>query len=54
LTVVHQALTDNTHATVSFIARYRADGRVHRLIETSRFERETDGDGLWRWFYVGG
>jgi SEC-C motif domain protein len=54
LTVVHQALTDDTHATVSFIARYRADGRVHRLVETSRFVREISDNGLMRWFYVDG
>ncbi len=54
LTVVHQELTDDTHTKVSFIARYRADGRVYRLIETSRFERETGDDGLLRWFYVDG
>ncbi len=38
-----------TVATVEFVARYRADGRGHRLHEISRFVRE---DG--RWFYVAG
>ncbi|MBI2308542.1 MAG: SEC-C domain-containing protein [Rhodocyclales bacterium] len=36
-------------AIVEFVARYRADGRGHRLHETSRFVRE---DG--RWYYVDG
>lgn len=36
-------------ATVEFIARYRVDGRAHRLHETSRFVREAG-----RWFYVEG
>ncbi|MBS1140795.1 MAG: motif protein [Proteobacteria bacterium] len=41
--------TDENHATVEFVARYRIDGRGHRLHEISRFVRE---DG--RWFYVDG
>jgi SEC-C motif-containing protein len=36
-------------ATVEFVARYRIEGRAHRLHETSRFVRE---DG--RWFYLDG
>lgn len=40
---------DETHATVSFVARSKFGGRAHRLQETSRFVRE---DG--RWFYVDG
>ena len=36
-------------ATVEFVARYKIDGRAHRLHEVSRFVRE---DG--RWFYVDG
>ena len=40
---------DETHATVEFVARYRIDGRGHRLHELSRFVRE---DG--RWYYVDG
>lgn len=35
-----------TTATVEFVARYRADGRGHRLHEISRFERE---HGAWRY-----
>ena len=37
------------HARVEFVARYRIDGRGHRLHEDSAFVRE---DG--RWFYVDG
>ncbi|HEX5803913.1 MAG TPA: YchJ family metal-binding protein [Azospira sp.] len=40
---------DGDRAVVEFVARYRADGRGHRLHETSRFVRE---DG--RWYYVDG
>jgi SEC-C motif-containing protein len=40
---------DTDHATVEFIARYKVNGRAHRLHEVSRFVRE---DG--RWFYVDG
>ena len=40
---------DDAHAVVEFVARFRVDGRGHRLHETSRFVRE---DG--RWYYVDG
>ena len=40
---------DETHATVEFVARYRIDGRGHRLHELSRFVREDE-----RWYYVDG
>lgn len=40
---------DTDHATVEFVARYKVNGRAHRLHEVSRFVRE---DG--RWFYVDG
>lgn len=43
------AATDDHHATVEFVARYRQQGRAVRLHERSRFVRE---DG--RWFYVDG
>ena len=36
----------STHAEVVFIARYRLDGRVHRLAEHSRFVLEQG-----RWLY---
>jgi SEC-C motif-containing protein len=44
---VEPALGDATGlAVVEFVARYRADGRGHRLHEISRFKRE---DGEWRY-----
>ena len=36
-------------ARVEFVARYRIDGRAHRLHEVSRFVREAG-----RWYYVDG
>ena len=49
LTIRQHAQHDADHATVAFIARYKINGRAHRLQEISRFVRE---DG--RWFYVDG
>jgi SEC-C motif-containing protein len=40
---------DADHALVEFVARYKVNGRAHRLHELSRFVRE---DGCW--FYVDG
>jgi len=40
---------DADHAIVEFVARYKVNGRVHRLHEVSRFMQK---DG--RWFYVDG
>ncbi|MGK5005278.1 YchJ family protein [Janthinobacterium sp. LB2P70] len=39
--------------SVEFVARYKVNGRVHRLHEVSRFVREA-GDGGMRWFYLDG
>jgi len=39
--------------TVEFVARYRVDGRGHRLHEVSRFVREHSG-GESRWYYLDG
>ena len=39
--------------TVEFVARYKINGRAHRLHEVSRFVREHSG-GAARWFYVDG
>jgi len=36
-------------ASVEFVARYKTNGRAHKLHETSRFVRE---DG--RWYYIDG
>lgn len=44
----HARETDD-HSTVEFVARYKINGRAHRLHEISRFVRE---DG--RWYYVDG
>ena len=46
---VRKHVTGGNEATVEFIARYKIDGRAHRLHEISRFVRE---DG--RWFYLDG
>ncbi len=40
---------DADHAIVEFVARYKVQGRAHRLHEVSRFVREAG-----RWFYVDG
>ncbi len=39
--------------TVEFVARYKINGRAHRLHEVSRFVREPVG-GVARWFYLDG
>jgi SEC-C motif-containing protein len=40
---------DGEHAIVEFVARYKVNGRAHRLHEVSRFVQEAG-----RWFYVDG
>ena len=40
---------DADHAIVEFVARYKVNGRTHRLHETSRFVRENG-----QWFYIDG
>ncbi|QGZ62065.1 YchJ family protein [Paraburkholderia acidisoli] len=50
LAVKRHEQTDETHAIVEFVARYKTGGRAFRLHETSRFTRESDG----RWRYVEG
>jgi SEC-C motif-containing protein len=40
---------EDNRGTVAFVARYKIDGRAHRLHERSRFQRR---DG--RWYYVDG
>jgi SEC-C motif domain protein len=49
LDVRHHVQTDETHATVEFVARSKQGGRATRLHEISRFERL---DGCWT--YVDG
>jgi SEC-C motif-containing protein len=41
------------HDTVEFVARFKINGRAHRLHEVSRFVRE-EADGVQRWFYLDG
>jgi len=40
---------DDTHAIVEFIARYKINGRAHKLHEISRFVHEHG-----QWFYLDG
>jgi SEC-C motif-containing protein len=47
--VVRDTSTDGDTATVEFVARYKLQGRAHRLHEISRFVRTDE-----RWFYLDG
>jgi SEC-C motif domain protein len=49
LEVIRHEQQDAEHAIVEFVARYKVNGRAHRLHETSRFVREHE-----RWFYADG
>ncbi len=49
LDIKRHDLQDSSHATVEFVARYKINGRAHRMHEVSRFVKEND-----RWFYVDG
>jgi len=49
LEVKRHAQQDAEHAIVEFVARYKVNGRAHRLHEVSCFVQETG-----RWFYVDG
>ncbi|MDD2929907.1 MAG: YchJ family metal-binding protein [Sideroxydans sp.] len=49
LEVKRHAQQDTEHAIVEFVARYKVNGRAHRLHEVSRFVQEAG-----RWFYVDG
>ena len=46
---IRNTSTAGDTATVEFVARYKVQGRPHRLHETSRFIREQG-----RWFYLDG
>ena len=39
---------DETHARVEFVARYRVNGKAHKLVEVSEFVREQG-----KWLYLG-
>lgn len=55
LTVKSHAQQDDTHATVSFVARYKVGGRAHRMEELSRFVFEPREPATTaRWLYVDG
>lgn len=45
---------DGDSATVEFVARYKVNGRAHKLHEVSRFTRERNGEGNMAWCYVDG
>ncbi len=49
LTIKRHEVIDADHVRVEFVARYKLNGRAHRLHEISRFER-VDG----RWVYLDG
>ncbi len=49
LEIKRSELADAGNAIVEFVARYKVNGRAHRLHEVSRFVREEG-----RWFYVDG
>lgn len=49
LDVRHHRAIDDKEAEVEFVARYKVNGRAHRLHETSQFVKEQD-----QWFYLQG
>lgn len=49
LEIKNHIRTDDDHACVEFISRYKIGGRAHRLHENSRFVRIAE-----QWFYVDG
>ena len=49
LVIKKHEVIDADHALVEFVARYKLNGRAHRLHEISRFEKIGG-----RWFYMDG
>ena len=49
LEINHAYQHDDTHAEVSFTARYKQNGKACRLHEVSRFQKEQE-----QWFYLDG
>jgi SEC-C motif-containing protein len=49
LDVKRQEQQDSNHAIVEFVARYKVNGRAHRMHEVSRFVRENGS-----WLYLDG
>ena len=50
----HIHAKDSDDATVEFVARFKVDGRAHRMHEISEFVRQPDAQGQARWYYVEG
>lgn len=49
LKIIRHASSDEDHASVEFVARYKINGRAYRLHENSRFVRVHG-----QWFYIDG
>jgi SEC-C motif-containing protein len=49
LKIIRHETSDENHAIVEFVARYKINGKAHRLHEVSRFVREGA-----RWYYLDG
>lgn len=49
LVIRRYSVSDENHAVVEFVARYKINGRGFRMHETSRFERINGG-----WYYLDG
>ncbi|VXC63484.1 conserved hypothetical protein [Burkholderia sp. 8Y] len=50
LQIRRHTVIDGNHEEVEFVARYKVDGRAHRLHEASRFTRNNDN----HWIYIDG
>jgi SEC-C motif domain protein len=50
LEIRRHTVIDGAREEVEFVARYKVDGRAHRLHEASRFRRNNEGD----WIYIDG
>jgi SEC-C motif domain protein len=50
LDIKRHSVVDADHEEVEFVARYKVNGRAHRLQEASRFERNNEG----KWIYIDG
>jgi SEC-C motif-containing protein len=48
LSVKRHEVKDENHARVEFVARYRVNGKAHKLLEVSEFASQGG-----RWFYCG-
>ncbi|WP_244814639.1 YchJ family protein [Caballeronia sp. Lep1P3] len=50
LQIKRHSVIDADREEVEFVARYKVNGRAHRLHESSRFKRNENG----RWIYIDG